>query len=162
MFDPKAECVAAAQHRKKKATGSSGRPSNVVVFMLPKFTSNVPRSKHRAQLETTGRRKTLKFSRNMSNEQVELVIRQGFGVGTHFKYLDCIDNELHISEEQEPDDSIIVSRKSAVYLMEATENVQVHYTCGCLCACACVCAVHMHMCVCVHVCVCGHTSLLEV
>ena len=121
MFDPKAECVAAAQH-KKKATGSSGRPSNVIVFMLPKFTSNVPRGKYR-ELETIGRRKTLKFSRIMSNEQVELVIRRGFGVGTHFKYLDCIDNKLQISEEQEPDGSIIVSRKSAVYLMEAAENV---------------------------------------
>ena len=54
MFDPKVECVAAAQHRKKKATGSSGWPLNVVVFMLPKFTSNVPRGK----LETIGRRKT--------------------------------------------------------------------------------------------------------
>lgn len=74
MFDPKAECVAAAKQRKKKATSSSGRPSNVVVFMLSKFTSNVPRGKHRAQLETIGRRKTLKFSRNMSHKQVKFVI----------------------------------------------------------------------------------------
>ena len=69
MFDPKAECVAAAQHRKKKATGA-GRPSNVVVFMLPKFMANVPRGKHRSQLEAIGRKKTLKFSRSMSHEQV--------------------------------------------------------------------------------------------
>ena len=69
MFDPKAECVATAQQR-KKATGSSGWPSNVVTFMLPKFTANVPRGKHRSQLKTLGRKKTLKFSCNMCHEQV--------------------------------------------------------------------------------------------
>ncbi len=141
MFDPKAECVATAQQRKKKATGSSGRPSNVVIFMLPKFTSNVPRGRHRSQLETIGRKKVLKFSRNMSSEQVKLVIRRGFAsVGAHFKYLDCTDNKLRISEEQEPDGSIIVSRKSAVYLIQAAENVQVlHFLWLCVCVCVCVC-----------------------
>ena len=130
MFDPKAECVATAQQRKKKATGSSGRPSNVVIFVLPKFIANVPRGKHRSQLETLGRKKTLKFSHNMSHEQVSLTIRRGFASivmpGTYFKYLDCIDNKLRVSEEQEPDGSTIINRKSAVYLMQAAENPQVH------------------------------------
>ena len=57
-FDPKAECVVAALQRKKKAIGASGWPSNMTVFMLPKFISNVPRGKHRSQLET---KKTLKL-----------------------------------------------------------------------------------------------------
>lgn len=128
MFDPKAECVAAALQRKKKATGTSGRPSNVVVFMFPKFTSNVPRGKHRSQLDTIGRKKTLKFARNMSHEQVSDTIRRGFaGIVTsgNFKFLDCIDNKLRLSQEQEPDGSLIISRKSAVYLMQTGEQVTI-------------------------------------
>ena len=125
-FDPKAECVAAALQRKKKATGTSGRPSNVVVFMLPKPTANVPRGKHRSQLDTIGRRKTLKFSRNMSHEQVSNTIRRGFAgivMQGSFKFLDCVDNKLQISEEQQPDGSTIINRKSAVYLMQTAEQV---------------------------------------
>ena len=76
-------------------------------------------------------KKTLKFSHNMSHDQVSNAIRRGFASivmpGTYFKYLDCVDNKLRVSEEQEPDGSIIINRKSAVYLMQAAENVQVLY-----------------------------------
>ena len=71
-FDPKAGCVAAALQRKEKATGTSGQRSNVIVFLLPKPTTN---RKHRSQLEAIGRKKTLKFLHNISHKQVSNTIR---------------------------------------------------------------------------------------
>lgn len=127
MFDPKGECAAASQQRKKKASGNSGRPSNVVTVLMPKFVTNVPRGKHRAQLETLGRKKTLKFTRNMSPQQVSDTIHRAFHAilikGTSWKYLDCVDNKLSVCNEQSPNGSAIVGRKSALYLVQTTEEV---------------------------------------
>ena len=133
-FDPKGECAAASQQRKKKASGNSGRPSNVVVVVMPKLVTNVPRGRHRTQLETLGRKKTLKFTRNMTTQQVSDTIRRGFHTiliqGTSWKYLDCVDNKLSVSNEQSPDGNAIVGRKSALYLVQTTEEVRMYNECN--------------------------------
>ena len=133
-FNPKSECAAASQQRKKKASGSGGRPSNVAVVLLPKLVTNVPRGRHRKQLETLGRKKTLKFTRNMSTQQVSDTIRRGFHTiliqGTSWKYLDCMDNKLSVCNEQSPDGSGIVGRKSALYLVQTTKEVRTYNDCN--------------------------------
>ena len=62
----------------------------------------------------------------MSHEQVSSTIRRGFAgivMQGNFKFLDCLDNKLKLSEEQQPDGSVIINRKSAVYLMQTVEQV---------------------------------------
>ena len=62
----------------------------------------------------------------MSPEQVSSSIRRGFaGIVTpgSFKFLDCIDNKHWLLHEQEPDGSLIISHKSAVYLMRTAQQL---------------------------------------
>ena len=61
----------------------------------------------------------------MSTQQVSDTIRRGFHniliQGTSWKFLDCVDNKLSVCNDQSPDGSAIVGRKSTVYLVQTTE-----------------------------------------
>ena len=77
-FDPTKECCVADAKRKKKATVSQGKPTNIQVVMLKHFTPNLPRGKFRTDLKKVGRIQTVQFRRSMSVIQANNQIIQVF------------------------------------------------------------------------------------
>lgn len=125
-FDPTSECCVSSAQKKKKAAISQGRPTNIQVVLLQRFTPNLPRGKHRSLLKNKGRILTLQFRRSMSVLDVKNTLRQSFSNIEDFdtwSVLECMDNNLSISKKQDLDGEDVINRKGALYLMQTQKKV---------------------------------------
>ncbi len=162
-FDPTAECVAAPQQKKKKAAVQVIRPVSRDVILMKQIPTSVPKLNQRKDLKRELRQQTLLFTRRMSSLQVNNVIVRGF---RHLKvtgvvHLECgKDLKFHIAENQEPDGTVILSRRGTLYLsqqevhnfsalseaslMHCCYNIKfIQYERFNVCVCVCMC---MHAC----------------
>ena len=92
-FDPVSESVVLPKQKKKKAAIKRQRQSNITVIMMKEYCTVIPKGKARQKLSSKGRIQSLRFSRIMSNLEVENQIIRAFKV-TNFIVLDC-DNTGH-------------------------------------------------------------------
>ena len=123
-FDPGAECVAAAQKRRKKAANTRVKPRTIAVVLMKKRRMFVPKGYARSQLNKAGCIIKLEFRRNMSSQEVKNVILRGFSKFDdveNAQYLRCgQDNVLYLSKEQQLDgDGIFeLAGQGSVYLTQ--------------------------------------------
>ena len=120
-FDPTVDCSVSIRQKKKKAATTEGRPTNVKVVVLPKLLPAIPKGVRRSQMCKGGRIKSLLFKRSMSCSEVRSVIRRGFShLGLEkWKYLESSRNNiLSVSECQEIDGGVVVTRKGCLYVCE--------------------------------------------
>lgn len=120
-FDPTSGCCVKESQKKKKASGSLGRPTNVQVVILPKFMFNLPRGKHRTLLKKAGRILSLQFKRSMTSLETRNQILRGFkeiGDLDTWTVLETADNRLVIAKDQALDGEAVVNRKGSLYLCQ--------------------------------------------
>ena len=117
-FDPTDDCIS-VEKKKKKAAISSGRPTNIKVMILKKFSPFIPRGRPRNLLRQEGREVTLQFRRTMKPDEVQDVIIRGFPAlhDLPWSYLACdSDNRLSMSKNQQLDGNDIINRKGCLYI----------------------------------------------
>ena len=124
VFDPTAECVALPQQKKKKAARQ--KSLSVDVFLLPRFSRNVPKRKDRKALKDAKRNKKISITRQMSTQQVKNTILREFGTDfTHLKnftVLECEANNLLKHASFELNGSNIAERRGTLYLCEVNST----------------------------------------
>ncbi len=121
VFNPTQPCVAAEQHRKKKA--SRCKPSIITIVLIEDKRRVVPKGKYRSALNDNGRIKRVEFTRGMSSEDVKKSVKAAFPGLSLPIFLECeVTQCLVMTDNQELDGSELIAsahkRKGSVYIVE--------------------------------------------
>lgn len=123
-FDPNRELLGVPDRKKrKKGSTSQGRPVNITVCRLPRFSPFIPRGKVRSNLKEKGRIQTVKLTRHMNPNQAKQMIDAAFfQMSGSWGYLETgQDNQLVEAGEQLPDGNTLCSRRGCLYIVDKDE-----------------------------------------
>ncbi len=126
-FDPGAKCVAAERQKKKKKSSVPKKIlSAVTVVVLDKFSCIVPRGKVRQKLASSGKIQSIKFSRDMSPEQVRASIKAVFKLEEYTVLnSDSSGHALCKCADQDINGETIVGCKSSLYVCKEFCHVRI-------------------------------------
>lgn len=131
-FDPKSECVVAAQQAKKKATNQRMKPRTVTAVLLDHKPEVVPKGHLRKKLKKAGRVVKITFKRCMTASEVREILVEAFADFDNiesFQFLQCgKDNIMLLNEEQElnGDSAINLAGQGSLYLVQKEVSVSSH------------------------------------
>ena len=118
--------MAGEQQRRKKAANPSvkGRSKSVKVVLLKEVPRYIPKGMQREQLRMAGYIKELPFRRVMTEEEVQQVILEGFGIKA-FEFLQgSRDNTLKVNATQSLDGNgaIQLAGSGSLYILEESAS----------------------------------------
>ena len=121
-FDPSAESIVLSRQKKKKAAIKRQRSTTISVIMLEKYSSTIPKGILRKRMAAKGKIQGIKFTREMSFQEVKNKIIRAFEVDT-FVVLDCDGHNLIKCAEQSINGEKVVDRKGGLYLCKEFDRV---------------------------------------
>lgn len=118
-FDPNQELHGLPDKKKKRATTSVGRPLNVTVCRLPRFTPFIPKGKVRSRLKEQGRIQNVQLTRSMTPVSVREAITRIYQGIHQWVYLETgQDNRLQEAKLQSLDGNTACSRRGCLYIVD--------------------------------------------
>ena len=128
VFDPSAECVAAAQQQKKKAANTRTKPRSITVVLFNEHRDYVPKGNTRMQLSKAGRIQKMQFRKRMSAQEVRNVLFSSFSKFDlkNMLYIKCgKDNSLSIHHKQDlnGDEIIELAGQGSLYIKQDAVEV---------------------------------------
>lgn len=118
-FDPHQELHGLPDKKKKRATTSVGRPLNVTVCRLPRFTPFIPKGKVRSRLKEQGRIQNVQLTRSMTPVSVREAITRTYQGIHQWVYLETgQDNRLQEAKLQSLDGNTACSRRGCLYILD--------------------------------------------
>ena len=119
-FDPTAKSFVAEAHRKKKAAIKKPitRPVTMKVVLVKNYSSRIPKGRARKKLINNERIRAMKFTRDMSNEDVKAKILGAFKIKDYTVLAcDTLSQSL-MKGEQEISGEDVIGRRGCLYLCE--------------------------------------------
>ena len=105
--------------RNKRATTSVGRPLNVTVCRLPRFTPFIPKGKVHSRLKEQGRIQNVQLTRSVTPVSVREAITRTYQGIHQWVYLETgQDNRLQEAKLQSLDGNTACSRRGCLYILD--------------------------------------------
>ena len=116
---------------KRMTSTSSKRPTAVMVYLLKKYSKNLPKNSARRQMSFEGRRKTIFFSRGDDSVSVEEKILSTFQI-EKYTVLECNSrtHQLIVSPLKNVNGSHVIQRRRAFCICEVSSLIVASYTLG--------------------------------